>query len=121
MIYWIETCNRGTECYSLVGKKACCVLLSVRHTRSHYGAVCLSHTPLSVEVRARLTASKKRWILLPFIWKYGSVLEQYQAVVFDVQSLRLDLFKSLCFGFRGSGGNELYSPKLCIFLCVYSL
>lgn len=59
-----------------------------------------SHIALSVEVIARLTASKRHLGLFPFIRKYGSVLEQYQAVTFDVHSLRLDLFKSLCFGLR---------------------
>lgn len=78
-----------------------------------------SHIALSVEVIARLTAPKRHLGLFPFIRKYGSVLEQYQAVTFDVHSLRLDLFKSLCFGLRLSD-NGLHSTSLYIFLCVYS-
>lgn len=46
-----------------------------------------SHIALSVEVIARLTAPKRHLGLFPFIRKYGSVLEQYQAVTFDVHSL----------------------------------
>lgn len=115
MIYLTEQCNRRT----VHGWKQHAVCSwSTRDTRSHYGAVCLSHTDLSVEAIAWLTAPKG--IRHPFIWKHGSVLEQYQAVMFYVHSLQLDFFKSLCFGLRGSAGNGLRSTSLCIFLCVCS-
>lgn len=54
MIYLTEQCNRHTVHYSLwLENKACCVCSwPARDTRSHYGAVRLSHTALSLEVTA---------------------------------------------------------------------
>ena len=67
MIYLTEQCNRRTVHYSLVGKtKHAVCSWSVRDTRRRYGAVRLSHTALSVEVIAWLTALRGIWVWGPF-------------------------------------------------------
>lgn len=78
-----------------------------RDTLSHYGAVRLSHTALSVEVTAWLTAPRG----------IRCVFEQYQAVMFDVHSLRLDLFKSLCSEAPVEMG---FTLQVSVSLCLWS-
>lgn len=99
---------------TLVGDKACCVLLLREgHWQSLWCCPSFLHC---FSCRGHILTDSSKRLLLPFIWKHGSELEQYQAVMFNGHSLRLDLFKSLCFGLRGSGGNGLCSTSLCIFL-----
>lgn len=90
MICLTEQCNRHT----VHGWRQ----HAVRDARSHYGAVCPSHTDLSVEAISWLTAPKGissvhlfTSFLFCLIWKRSSVLEQYHAVMFYVHSEKLHL------------------------------
>lgn len=100
MISLTEQCNRHTVHYSLVGKQSMLCVLLVCEGHSQPLWCCLSFPHCSFFRGHSLIDGSKRHldICSLFIWKHGSVLEQYQAVIFDVHSLRLDLFKSLLLG-----------------------
>lgn len=95
--------------------EACCVLL-VCEAHSQTLRCFLFSPHCSFSRGCSLTASSENHLLLFILTKHGSVLEQYQAVIFDVHSLQLDLFKSLCFRLGGYHGNSALQVYLSLCL-----
>lgn len=114
MIYLTEQCNRRTVHYSLVGKRSMLCAPGLWGTLADIMVLSFFSTLLFFSRGRSLTSENH---LLLFIWtKHGSVLEQYQAVIFDVHSLQLDLFKSLCFRLGGYHGNSALQVYLSLCL-----